>query len=162
MVCTQSAEFDDGPVTLKRFIYVGEPTILVTELRGAEAAAMALSELAAADAKRPPEDEPITQEFIVPRYTPADFDPSLIDALQALESEQPGADDDAITQEFVVPHYTAADFDPALIDALEALENDAPRLIDNMIAVNRSRRESGAVSFRTARRPDAGRTLARL
>jgi hypothetical protein len=76
----------DGPATLERFISVGNPTIVAEELRGSEAASTALLELAAADALSAlSQDDPITQEFVVPRYRREDFNEDLIDALIALE-----------------------------------------------------------------------------
>ena len=77
---------DDGPDTLERYISVGEPMIVAKEICGAEAAVAALTELAAADAQRAlDEEDPPTREFVVPKLARGDFDPSLLDALAALE-----------------------------------------------------------------------------
>lgn len=75
---------DDGPSTLERYISVGNPTIVASELRGREAASTALEELAAADGWDD-RDDPVTQERVVRAYTHDDFDDALIDALIALE-----------------------------------------------------------------------------
>ena len=80
----------------------GDPTIFARELSGREAASAALVELAEADALSDlDDDEPITQEFVVPRYTRADFDESVIEALVALEQGEPETEDPQIRAEVI-------------------------------------------------------------
>lgn len=76
-------------------LHAADPVVIAYELSGLEAARAALVELAEADALRV-EDEAITREYCVPRYTRDDFDPCLIEALVALES---GRDDDVFFDE---------------------------------------------------------------
>jgi hypothetical protein len=61
------------------------PALFAFELNRREAALTALMELAASDARA--DDDPATRELLVPRFTPADFDASQIDALLALDAK---------------------------------------------------------------------------
>lgn len=88
-----------------------DPIVMSRELSGREAARAALVELAEGDALDE-HDEPITREYRVPRYTHDDFDPSLIDALVALESES----DDIV-------------FDEPVLDAC----NDDARILQQLL-----------------------------
>lgn len=67
--------------------HADDPIVETTELTGAEAALAALIELQVADLERAAaeDEETITREWVVPRYRYADFDPSLLEALLALE-----------------------------------------------------------------------------
>ncbi len=74
---------DGGPPTLERYIFLGDPIIVANEMRGSQAAALALFELAEADALTPAPPE-VRRSTAAPRAD-TELDLSVIDELIAIE-----------------------------------------------------------------------------
>jgi hypothetical protein len=120
-------DFDDAP-TREFVAHRGsfgqlddDPDIFSAELRGWPAALAALMELCASDAARDDDDTP-TCEFVVPRFSPRDFDPDQLAALAALEWD----DDDIIVDHEEPIADEQAPFDPEPVARAGALAAASP------------------------------------